>query len=70
LWQVPSGPTSQLVPEFFKRLKEGKVDKAEALRQAQLQLLGKGQDAVGKPTEYSSPFCWAAFELTGEYRQK
>jgi CHAT domain-containing protein len=23
LWQVPSGPTSQLVPELFKRLKDG-----------------------------------------------
>ena len=68
LWQVPSGPTSQLVPEFFKRLKEGKVDKTEALRQAQLAVLCQGQGSDGKPADYSSPFCWAAFVLMGEYR--
>jgi CHAT domain-containing protein len=68
LWQVPSGPTSQLVPEFFKRLKEGKVDRSEALRQAQLQVLRQGQGSDGKPTDYSTPFCWAAFVLMGEHR--
>jgi hypothetical protein len=68
LWQVPSGPTSQLVPELFKQLKEGKVDRAEALRQAQLQVLRQGQSADGKPADYSTPFCWAAFVLMGEYR--
>jgi hypothetical protein len=68
LWQVPSGPTSQLVPEFFKQLKEGKLDRAEALRQAQLIVLRQGQGSDGKPADYSSPFCWAAFVLMGEYK--
>jgi CHAT domain-containing protein len=68
LWQVPSGPTSQLVPEFFKQLKDGRLDRAEALRQAQLQVLRQGQGLDGKPSDYSSPFCWAAFVLMGEYR--
>jgi len=68
LWQVPSGPTSQLVPELFKRLKEGKVDRAEALRQAQLAVLRQGRGPDGRAADYSSPFCWAAFVLIGEYR--
>jgi len=68
LWQVPSGPTSQLVPEFFKQLQDGKMDKAEALRQAQLKVLRQGQALDGKSADYSSPFCWAAFVLMGEYR--
>ena len=67
LWQVPSGPTSQLVTEFFRRLKEGNVSRAEALRQAQLTVMRQGRTPDGQSTDYSSPFCWAAFVLMGEY---
>lgn len=67
LWQVPSDPSSQLGPEFFKRLQEGKLDRAEALRQAQLAVLRHGQGPDGKIKDYSDPFCWAAFVLYGEY---
>ncbi len=68
LWQVPSAPTGQLVTEFFKNLKEGKVDRAEAMRQAQLQVMRQGKSPDGKNADYSAPFCWAAFVLMGEYR--
>jgi tetratricopeptide (TPR) repeat protein/CHAT domain-containing protein len=68
LWSVPSGPTRQLVTEFFKRLKAGGVGRAEALRQAQLTVLRNGLKADGQPADYTSPFCWAAFVLMGEYR--
>ncbi|MCL4217211.1 MAG: CHAT domain-containing protein [Candidatus Hydrogenedentes bacterium] len=68
LWQVPSGPTTQLVPEFFKHLEDGSVDRAEALRQAQLTVLREGRSLGGEPTDYSPPFCWAAFVLIGEYQ--
>ena len=68
LWDVPSGPTGQLVTEFFKQLKEGKVDRAQALRLAQLTVMRHGQSMDGKPADYSSPFCWAAFVLLGEYQ--
>ena len=67
LWQVPSGPTSQLVTEFFRNLKEGSLNRAEALRQAQLTVMRNGRDFNGKTADYSSPFCWAAFVLNGEY---
>jgi CHAT domain-containing protein len=68
LWQVPSGPTTQLTTEFFRHLKDGKLDRAEALRQAQLTVLRQGRSLDGKPVDYSSPFCWAAFVLMGEYK--
>ena len=70
LWQVPSGPTTQLSTEFFRHLKEGKLDRAEALRQAQLTVLRHGRSLDGAPADYSSPFCWAAFVLMGEYNQE
>jgi len=68
LWQVPTGPTSQLTAEFFRNLKEGKLDKAEALRQAQLAVLRSDQHSPDRAIRYSDPFCWAAFVLTGEWR--
>lgn len=68
LWRVPTGPTGQLVTEFFKNLKEGKADKANALRQAQLKVMRQGRNPDGKTSDYSSPFCWAAFTLIGDWR--
>ncbi len=68
LWKTPSDPTSQLVQNFFIRLEGGNVDRSEALRQAQLQLLSGGENSKGKSVDYSTPFCWAAFVLSGEYR--
>jgi len=66
LWDVPSGPTSQLVTEFFRHLKEGKLDRAGALRQAQLTVMRQGRSPDGNPADYSAPFCWAAFVMIGE----
>ena len=74
LWQVPTtrtgqlGPTGQLVTEFFKNLKEGNLDKAEALRQAQLAVMRQGVYPEDKSISYSDPFCWAAFVLMGEWK--
>lgn len=66
LWSARSAATTQLVTEFFKPLKEGKADKAEALRQAQLTVMHSGRDLDGQSTDYSAPFYWAAFVLVGE----
>ncbi len=44
------------------------MDRVEALRQAQLQVLLQGRGLDGRPADFSSPFCWAAFVLIGEYR--
>ena len=54
--------------EFFRQLKEGKLSKADALRQAQLTVLRSGHNPEGQPTDYFAPWCWAAFVLMGEYR--
>jgi len=58
LWSVPSDSTQQLVVNLFKLIKEGKMTKAESLRQAQLNVM--------KTEGYSDPWSWAAFVLIGE----
>jgi CHAT domain-containing protein len=55
LWSVDDAATTHLTIAFFKRLGEG-MPKAEALRQAQLELFAK--------KEMSHPFFWAAFTIT------
>jgi CHAT domain-containing protein len=56
LWSVDDAATTHLTIAFFKRLAEG-VPKAEALRQAQLELFAHKK-------EMSHPFFWAAFTIT------
>lgn len=85
LWSVNDSSTGQLMGDFYKRWAQGagKVTKAEALRQAQLDLLlgktrpkGDGSDrgfATGKPQGvapegYAHPFYWAPFVLMGNWR--
>ena len=54
LWQVDDQATGELMKAFYAALTRG-VDKAEAMRQAQLETLRR----------YPHPFYWAAFQLTG-----
>jgi CHAT domain-containing protein len=56
LWKVDDRSTKELMIKFYSNLK--KMDKDEALRQAQLQTRKK----------YPHPFHWAAFQLTGSAR--
>ena len=53
LWSVEDQATSRLMQAFYRNL--GKLDKVEALRQAQLSTR----------TAFPHPFYWAAFQLTG-----
>jgi len=69
LWKVNDNSTAFLMTEFYRQLKEqsksGKLDKAEALRQAML----KTKNYVDKNTKkkiYSEPYQWSAFTLVGE----
>lgn len=55
LWKVDDQATAELMVEFYTQLRAGK-SKAEALRLAQLKLVGK------------APFYWAAFELIGDWQ--
>jgi len=57
LWNVVSQTTEPLMVAFYGYLKEG-LRKAEALRQAQLDVIGI----------YPHPRYWAAFCLVGDWR--
>jgi CHAT domain-containing protein len=59
LWSVRDKSTAQLMAEFYRALTTAKGTKAEALRQAQIQLL-KGAD-------YQHPYYWAPFVLVGNW---
>ena len=57
LWQVTSLPTQWLMVAFYTHLASG-LDKAQALRQAQLDV----------KASCPHPCYWAAFELVGDWR--
>ena len=59
LWSVPSAATSSLVVEFYKGVEAGS-DRAEALRLAQLGVMGTAG--------CEQPWFWAAFNLVGDWR--
>ncbi len=56
LWQVPDSPTASLMTEFYRNLREKKLDKAQSLRQAMLTTM----------KQHPNPRDWAAFTLIGE----
>jgi CHAT domain-containing protein len=58
-WQVDSGPTKDLMVAFHHNRARRGMTSAEALRRAQLEILGR--DAT------RAPFYWAAFSLYGGY---
>ncbi|HLO86095.1 MAG TPA: CHAT domain-containing protein [Nostocaceae cyanobacterium] len=60
LWTVSDGGTQALMNRFYKILQKGNVTKAEALQQAQLELLTNNQ-----ATEFKHPYYWSAFILIG-----
>jgi len=58
LWSVQDDSTAQLMVEFYKELNQGTLNKATALRHAQLTLLQQG---------YNHPYYWAPFILVGNW---
>jgi CHAT domain-containing protein len=67
LWTVDDTSTSHLMAAFYRQLAtpgQG-VSKAVALRRAQLQLLGGSGTNQTTATEFSHPYFWAPFVLTG-----
>jgi len=61
LWSVADKSTSELMPEFYRRLLAGQGGGAPAaMRAAQISMI------AGK--RYSAPFYWAPFVLVGDWR--
>ena len=61
-WKVSDKATSQLMTEFMRRWRSGEP-RAKAWREAQLSLLR----SKGAQEDFSNPFFWAAFTLTGQW---
>ncbi len=80
LWKVPDRATQALMERFYQNLWQKKLPKLEALREAQLWMihegpkqpgLTRGLDLADEPAETGnrlSPFYWAAFVLSGDWR--
>ena len=56
LWAVPDAPTKDLMVQFYSNFTTGRLNKAQALRQAMLTVKQTNPD----------PINWAAFTLVGE----
>ncbi len=59
LWSVKDESTAKLMTHFYQQINFPGVSKAEALRQAQLNLL--------QQNKYQHPFYWAPFILVGNW---
>lgn len=60
LWNVSDQATAELMKHFYQGLLVEKLRPADALRRAQLNLR--------QHKKWSSPYYWAAFQLTGEWK--
>ena len=63
LWRVPSQATTELIVHFYEALRDG-LDKAEALRCAELEVMGMRTSQVN----YAHPTYWGAFNLVGGWQ--
>ncbi len=59
LWPIKDQAAEMLMTSFYKQLQQPKTTKAEALRQAQIQLI--------RQTDFRDPFFWSAFILVGNW---
>ncbi|MEH1940488.1 MAG: CHAT domain-containing protein [Nostoc sp.] len=59
LWPVKDRAASMLMTRFYDQLRQPKMTKAEALRQAQINLI--------RQTDFHDPFFWSGFVLIGNW---
>jgi CHAT domain-containing protein len=62
MWEVPDVETKELMVNFYKNLQSGKMNRAEALRQAALTQRQTVKTRYGN----DNPYYWAAFVFLGE----
>ena len=68
LWPVDDASVGLLMAAFYKLwVTTPGIEKAEALRQAQLALL-HGASAQPPSSPYANPFYWAPFVLIGNWK--
>ncbi len=60
LWPVKDQAASSLMTHFYQQLRTPGATKAEALRQAQIEMIRK--------TNFKEPFFWSAFVLVGNWQ--
>lgn len=71
LWEVNDNSTGDLMADFYHRWAggNGSVTKVEALRQAQIDLLtGRIKLKANPSANFSHPYYWAPFVLTGNWQ--
>jgi CHAT domain-containing protein len=59
LWPVKDKAAQMLMTRFYDQLRQPKITKAEALRQAQINLIHQ--------TDFRDPFFWSTFVLVGNW---
>ena len=62
LWAVPDRETQELMVAFYTNLLSGKMNRAQALRQAALSQMQTVKVRYG----HAHPFFWGAFVFLGE----
>ncbi len=60
LWPVKDAAAASLMTRFYTHLRQPNINKAEALRQAQIEIL--------KQTDFDDPFFWSGFVLVGNWQ--
>ncbi len=60
LWPVKDQAAARLMAHFYQQLRQPGVSKAEALRQAQIELIRK--------SDFREPFFWSGFVLVGNWQ--
>jgi CHAT domain-containing protein/Tfp pilus assembly protein PilF len=62
MWSVPDKETRELMVQFYKNIRSGKMSRCRALRQAVL----KEMKIIRERYENTNPFFWGAFVFLGE----
>lgn len=67
LWRINDGSTSEFMSHFYGARSSGRMNSAEALREAQLRFIS-GSYAGKKVERWTMPYYWAPFVLMGNWR--